>query len=133
MKVTYPLFSQVALDEDIPELHLKLGDVATVVEHYPMPDGEEDGYSLEGFDVPNVTVEVAASQIVPLNQWHHEAAILAKLRQLSHTRQLQLEEYLDFLLQKEARAEKKTGLSASCSNCWLQQPFSLLRTRSHGR
>ena len=39
------------------------------VEHYPMPEGQEDGYSLEGFGVPilGVTVEVRESQIQPLN------------------------------------------------------------------
>ncbi|MGB7247909.1 MAG: DUF4926 domain-containing protein [Phormidesmis sp.] len=58
----YSLFSQVALTEDIPEYNLKKGDIATVVEHYPMP-GEEDGYSLEGLDVPHVTVEVPESKI----------------------------------------------------------------------
>lgn len=108
MKSTYTLFSQVALAEDLPEHHLKRGDVATVVEHYPMPDGEEDGYSLEGFDTPNITIEVAASQIIPLVQWQQEAEILAKLRQLSQTRLLQLEEYLDFLLEKD-RAGKKSA------------------------
>jgi hypothetical protein len=45
--------SQVALAQDLPEHHLKRGNIATVVEHYP--------YSLEGFGVPDVTVEVAAS------------------------------------------------------------------------
>ena len=73
-----------------------------------MPEGEEDGYSLEGFDVPNVTIEVAASQIIPVNQLQQEQIILAKLRQLSKTRLLQLEDYLDFLLQKES-AEQKTA------------------------
>lgn len=69
MKAPYPLFSQVALAEDFPEYRLKRGTVATIVEHYPMPEGQEDGYSLEGLDVPNVTLEVAASQIMPLSQW----------------------------------------------------------------
>ena len=101
MKVQYPLYSQVSLAEDLPEHHLKRGDVATIVEHYPMPEGEEDGYSLEGFDVPHITVEVAASKIIPVNQWQQEEKILAKLRQLSQPRLLQLEEYLEFLLQKE--------------------------------
>jgi hypothetical protein len=32
-----------------------------------MPEGE-DKYSLEGFEVPQVTIEVAASQIVPILQ-----------------------------------------------------------------
>jgi len=100
MKVQYPLFSQVALAQDLPEQNLKRGDIATVVEHFSMPDGE-DGYSLEGFDVPHVTIEVAASQIIPVIQWQQEETILTKLRQLSRTRVLELEDYLDFLLQKE--------------------------------
>ena len=53
----------------------------------------EDGYSLEGFDVPQVTVEVAASQIIPIAQWQQEEMILRKLRQLSKSRLLQLEDY----------------------------------------
>jgi hypothetical protein len=106
MKVQYPLFSQVALTEDLPEHNLKRGDTATIVEYYPMPEGEEDGYSLEGFDVPQVTIEVAASQIVPITQWQKEEMILIKLRQLSGVRLLQLEDYLDFLLQKEKTEQK---------------------------
>jgi hypothetical protein len=101
MKVQYPLFSQVALAQNLPEHGLKRGDIATIVEHYPMPGGEEDGYSLEGFDVPHVTLEVAASQIIPIAQWQQEEIILSKLRQLSKSRRLQLEDYLDFLLQNE--------------------------------
>ncbi|NJL54725.1 DUF4926 domain-containing protein [bacterium] len=68
MKSQYPLFSQVVLAVDLPEHRLKQGDVATIVEHYSIPDDEEDGYSLEGFDVPNVTIKIAASQIVPVGQ-----------------------------------------------------------------
>ena len=93
MKVQHPLFSQVALAQDLPEHNLKRGDIATIVEHYPMPEGEED--------VPQVTLEVAASQILPIAQWQQEEMILRKLRQLSKSRLLQLEDYLDFLLQKE--------------------------------
>ena len=33
-----------------------------------MSEGEEDGYSLEGFDVTQVTIEVAASQIIAIAQ-----------------------------------------------------------------
>ena len=57
-----PLFSQVILKEDIPELGIKKGAVATIVEHYPMPDTQEDGYSLEGL-IEQDTVEVSESQI----------------------------------------------------------------------
>lgn len=105
MKAQYPLFSQVALAQDLPEYNLKRGDIATIVEYYPMTEGEEDGYSLEGFDVPQVTIEVAASQIIPVVQWQREEIILCKLRQLSELRQQQLEEYLDFLLQREKIAK----------------------------
>ena len=60
----FPLFSQVILKEDIPELGIKKGAVATIVEHYPMSDPKEDGYSLEGL-VAQDTVEVSESQIEP--------------------------------------------------------------------
>ncbi len=106
MKTQYPLYSQVALAEDLPEYNLKRGAIATIVEHYPMSEGDEDGYSLEGFNVPNVTVEVAASQIIPVSQWQQEEEILLKLRKLSQTRLLQLEEYLEFLLQKDQDDQK---------------------------
>ncbi len=108
MNSQYPLFSQVILAEDIPEHCLKRGDRATVVEYYPMPDNEDDGYSLEGFDVPNITIEVAASQIMSLQKWQQQQAILKKLDQLSAPQLLQLENVLDFLIQKE----KSTGKSA---------------------
>lgn len=107
MRTPYPLFSQVALAKDLPEHHLKRGDTATVVEHYSMPEEQEDGHSLEGFRVPHVTVEVAASQIMSVSQWQQEKAILAKLRQLSRAKQQQLEEYLDFLLEKDHTKQKK--------------------------
>jgi uncharacterized LabA/DUF88 family protein len=115
MKVQHSLFSQVALAQDLPEHNLKRGDIATIVEHYPMPEGEEDGYSLEGFDLPDVTLEVAASQIIPIAQWQQEEMILRKLRQLSKSRRLQLEDYLDFLLQKE-QSENVSYQSTNSSN-----------------
>ena len=63
------LYTEVALTQDLPEYRLKKGDTAIVIEHYPMPEGQEDGYSLEGFGIPilGVTVEVRESQIQPLN------------------------------------------------------------------
>ena len=68
----FQLFSQVALREDIPKYGLKKGTTATIVEHYQMPEGEEDSYSLEGFNLEAITVEVAESQIqssVGTRQW----------------------------------------------------------------
>ena len=57
-----PLFSQVILKENIPEFGIKKGAIATIVEHYSMPDTQEDGYSLEGL-IAQDTVEVSESQI----------------------------------------------------------------------
>ncbi|WP_338022449.1 DUF4926 domain-containing protein [Argonema antarcticum] len=59
----FDLFTQVVLREDIPKYGLKKGEMATIVEHYPMSESQEDGYSLEGFNVETITVEVAESQI----------------------------------------------------------------------
>jgi len=53
----YNLFEEVVLARDIPEKGLKKGDVATVVEHHPMPGGE-DGYSLEVFNAVGDTIAV---------------------------------------------------------------------------
>ena len=72
MKTAYSLFSQAVLTQDIPNHQLKRGDIATIVEFYPMPEGEEDGYSLKGFNIPQITLEVAVSQIMPLEQWQEQ-------------------------------------------------------------
>lgn len=71
--MTFPLFTQVTLKEDIPEYNLQKGDTATIVEYYPMPEGEENGYSLEGFDVPKITVEVGESQIEAVSKGDSES------------------------------------------------------------
>ncbi len=68
--MSYKLFEEVVLAKDIPEKRLKKGDVATVVEHHPVPDGEE-GYSLEIFNARGDTVAVITvphSAIEPLTE-----------------------------------------------------------------
>ncbi|MBW4691086.1 MAG: DUF4926 domain-containing protein [Lyngbya sp. HA4199-MV5] len=60
--MSFQLFTQVALKEDMPALCLKQGSIGTIVEFYPMPNGQENGYSLEGL-IPQDTVEVSESQI----------------------------------------------------------------------
>ncbi len=101
MKPKFPLFSEVVLLQDIPTYHLKRGSVATVVEHYPMNELQQDGYSLEGFDVPNVTVEVAESQIISVEQWQKEMEILEKLHRLSVVKLTYLDTYIEKLLSEE--------------------------------
>ena len=67
----FPLFKQVALARDVAEDGLKKGDVATVVDYHPVPDGE-DGYSLEVFNAVGDTIVVtvvAESAIEPLRAY----------------------------------------------------------------
>ena len=55
----YPLFSRVALAEDLPKENLRRGDVATVVEAYAGRPGQEPGYELEVFNAVGETISVA--------------------------------------------------------------------------
>ncbi|NER08453.1 MAG: DUF4926 domain-containing protein [Okeania sp. SIO3C4] len=59
--MTFSLFYQVQLIQDIPEFNLKKGSITVIVEYYAMSEGE-DGYSVEGL-IAQDTVEVAESQI----------------------------------------------------------------------
>ena len=68
--MTYRLFEEVVLLKDITEKGLKKGDVATIVEHHPVAD-DEDGYSLEVFNVLGDTIAVitvSESDIAPLTE-----------------------------------------------------------------
>jgi len=57
----FEFFSDVILTTDLPEEDLKAGDVGTVVERHIVP-GQEDGYSVEFFDMTGVTVAVVTIQ-----------------------------------------------------------------------
>ncbi|NET25471.1 DUF4926 domain-containing protein [Okeania sp. SIO1I7] len=63
--MTFPLFYEIQLTQDIPELNLKKGSIGVIVEYYPISE-EEDGYSVEGL-IAQDTVEVAESQIQLIN------------------------------------------------------------------
>ncbi len=63
------LYQRVALRDDLPEHHLKRGDVATLVDYVPHPGGGEDGYVLEVFNVLGESIAVIAvpiSAVAPL-------------------------------------------------------------------
>ena len=101
MKPKYPLFSEVVLLHDIPTHNLKRGSVAIVVEQYAVIEQQQYGYSLEGFNVPNVTVEVNESQVTSVEQWQKEMEILEKLHQLSVVKLVHLDAYIEKLLNEE--------------------------------
>ena len=58
----FELFTKVILIVDFPQYNLKQGQIGTIVECYPMSNGEESGYSLEGL-LEQDTIEVFESQI----------------------------------------------------------------------
>ncbi len=67
----FPLYTRVALAEDLPEENLCRGDVATVVEYYEGDPGQESGYDLEVFNALGETYAVVTaleSQIEPLRK-----------------------------------------------------------------
>jgi hypothetical protein len=52
------MFGDVILTRDVPERGLRAGDVGTVVERRVVPDGREEGYSVEFFDMTGTTVAI---------------------------------------------------------------------------
>jgi hypothetical protein len=57
MAAKYSLLEEVVLGRDIAEKGLTKGDVATVVEHHPLPGGE-DGCPLQVFNALGDTIAV---------------------------------------------------------------------------
>lgn len=63
------LYSEVALTRDMPEEHLKTGDVAVVIDFVPHPTGGEEGVILEVFNALGESLNVATvpvSAVEPL-------------------------------------------------------------------
>jgi hypothetical protein len=55
--MSFPLFEDAILTIDLPEQGLCAGDVGTVVERHEV-SGQEDGYSVEFFDMTGRTLAV---------------------------------------------------------------------------
>lgn len=63
------IYQRIALSKDIPEHHLKRGDIATLIEYVPHPKGAEEGCILEIFNALGnsiAVVTVPISAIEPL-------------------------------------------------------------------
>ena len=54
------LYQRVALSRDLAEHHLKVGDVATLVDRVPYLSGGEDGVILEVFNALGESIAVVA-------------------------------------------------------------------------
>ena len=67
--MTLELFSEVTLTQNIDEYNLKLGDIATLIDFIPHPQGKEDGCILEIFNAVGESIAVVTvpkSTIQPL-------------------------------------------------------------------
>ena len=58
----YPLFTRVALADDLPNENIRRGDLATVVEYYEGSPGQEPGYELEVFNAVGDTYAVVTAR-----------------------------------------------------------------------
>ena len=58
----YPLFTRVALAEDLPKQNLRRGDLATILEYYEGSPGQEPGYELEVFNAVGDTFAVVTAR-----------------------------------------------------------------------
>lgn len=62
--MTLELYQEVALTRDLPEYELRVGDVATLVDFVPHPNGGEEGCVLEVFNAVGDSLSLIA---VPLS------------------------------------------------------------------
>ena len=57
--MTFELYTDAVLTRDLPAEGLCAGDVVKVVDHHPVPSGE-DGYSIEVFNALGDTIAVTS-------------------------------------------------------------------------
>ena len=77
----FDMYSDVVLTRDVPEHGVRAGHIGTVVERHVAPGVNEEGYSVEFFDMAGNTVAVATLPASALRQ--PTAAGRPAVRQLS--------------------------------------------------
>jgi hypothetical protein len=68
--MTFELYTDAVLTRDLPDHGLCRGDVVKLIDHHPVPGGE-DGYSIEVFNAVGDTIAVTAipeSALEPLRE-----------------------------------------------------------------
>ena len=68
--MSLPLYQRVALKRDLPEQGLKKGDVATVVDYIPYPEGGEQGCVLEVFNALGESIAVVVVRDLEIESLH---------------------------------------------------------------
>ncbi|OCR01494.1 DUF4926 domain-containing protein [Oscillatoriales cyanobacterium USR001] len=57
------LYQEIALNQEFPEYNLYRGDIATLVDYVPHPEGKEEGAVLEVFSALGETIDVVTVPI----------------------------------------------------------------------
>ncbi len=64
------LYAQIALRQDLPEYNLKQGDVATLLDYVPHPQGGEEGCILEVFNAVGDSIAVIVVPVSVIEPLH---------------------------------------------------------------
>ncbi len=76
------LYEQVALRRDFPEHGLKQGDIASLVEYVPHPDGGEEGCILEIFNAIGDSIAVIVVPVSAIEPLHADEILNARILSL---------------------------------------------------
>lgn len=74
----FELYTDVVLTCDLPEHHLRRGDIVKLVDHHIAPDGTE-GYSIEVFNAVGDTIAVTAVSAAALELLREDEILCARL------------------------------------------------------
>jgi hypothetical protein len=114
---TIPLYSRISLNRDVPEYHLKRGDIATFIDIIPDPEGIEEGYILEVFNAVGESINVVTvpkSAIAPLR-----SDDIPRVRSLSQPRSRQIKSLTKnnwvIILQPKKKKSKTNRLGSNPS------------------
>ncbi len=71
------LYKDAVLTCDVPEHHLRRGDIVKLVDHHVAPDGTE-GYSIEVFNAVGDTIAVTAVPVSALDPLRENEILCAR-------------------------------------------------------
>ena len=79
----YPLFTRVALADDLPNENLRRGDLATIVEYYEGSPGQEPGYELEVFNAVGDTFAIVTARESQIESLRRDELLSVRTQKLA--------------------------------------------------
>lgn len=73
-----PLYQRVALNRELPEQSLKKGDIATLVDYVPSPEGGETGCVLEVFNALGESIAVVVVRESEIEGLHADEVLAVR-------------------------------------------------------